>query len=170
MASQRMSAGTRAQMAEAALARVSRALDQMEFTSPDAGPLVAVIRDAISPAVPVAPIPLAGRVTLAAWLGEHTGEPVPVHRLSQALSRYGWDRDEESLARTPPMPMASYMIPGDDRAAYGWDITPRTRELVCEWWDTRPGTKSGLGGRPRRDGTPAQPRKARTGARRAGMK
>lgn len=163
MPAEKMSAATRAQMAEAALARVSLALDHAVLANPDAAPFAAVIRDAISPAVPARPVPLAGRVTLAAWLGEHIGEPVPPHRLSQALSRYGWDRDEESLARTPPLPMASYVIPGDDRASYGWEITPLTRRLVCDWWDTRPGTRSGLGGRPRRDGLPPQRKTATSG-------
>jgi hypothetical protein len=55
MPAEKMSAATRAQMAEAALARVSLALDHAVLANPDAAPFAAVIRDAISPAVPPGP-------------------------------------------------------------------------------------------------------------------
>lgn len=157
--------------ADAALSRVRKLARELEAGG-DTQTAVR-IRDAIDGrnVPPEQPGRLVGRGAIARWLIEDIGadvllakcESAPRPRplrdgetleqrvarmITDAMVRTGWDRSPEAMERTPPPPMPSYEIHGDGKTLFGWEDSATMRREWVRWFQNRPGSDSGLGGRP----------------------
>jgi hypothetical protein len=155
--------------ADAAVARVLKLARTLDAGGETERAAAQAIRSAISgrETPPERPGRLVGRSGVAQWLIEDIGEETilaqmtrPTSKeatlvlrvarvLTDAMTRYGWDRPAREMERTPSPPVPSYEIYGDGKVLLGWEDSPRVRAEWKTWWEARPGRNSGYGGRPR---------------------